>query len=338
MHARFAWAALALALVIGGAPAAASGARPALPEVRSKAMAVVDAETGGMIYGKAADEVRPIASTTKIFVAMVVRRRGIALDGWTAISSADAAAARGGARTRLDVREAFRNRDLLRAMLMASDNRAPTALGRAVGLDPPALVAAMNRLARELGLKRTRFVDPSGLRGNVSTARELALALRVALQDRVLREIMGTASATVVSKDRSERIDYHTTNRPLTAHRFRVTGGKTGFTTPAGYCYITGAEVGGRRVVTAFLGAPGKVTRFADFSRVADWLARGAPGVGVARRAPRPADRREAREPAPRAVRAAAPSLAARAQARPPGAESAAPRERRRATRRVASP
>ena len=258
-----------------------------LPEIHSKAMVVLDAETGGEIHGKSADEVRPIASTTKIFVAMVVRRRGLDLDGWTEITRADVEAAKGGARTRLDIRESFRNRDLLRAMLIASDNRAPTALGRAVGLDPPGLVAAMNKLARQLGLVRTRFIDPSGLHGNQSTAREMALALRAALEDRVLREIMGTPEATVISKDRSTRIDYHTTNLPLAVSRYHITGGKTGFTTPAGYCFITGAELAGRKVVTAFLGAPGKLTRFADFNRVAAWLERGAPGARLASKRPK---------------------------------------------------
>ncbi len=273
-----------LAVVVALGALAGPARAEDLPEIQSKAMVVLDADTGSEIHGKAADEVRPIASTTKIFVAMVVRKRGLALDGWTEINRVDAAAARGGSRTRLDLKESFRNRDLLRAMLIASDNRAPTALGRAVGLDPAALVAAMNKLAKELGLKHTRFVDASGLRGNQSTAREIALALRVALEDKVLREIMGTSEATIVSKDRSARIDYHTTNVPLAASKHRVVGGKTGYTRAAGYCYITGAELAGRKVVLAFLGAPGKLTRFADFGRVAAWLERGAPGSKLATR------------------------------------------------------
>jgi D-alanyl-D-alanine endopeptidase (penicillin-binding protein 7) len=275
-----------------------------LPEIQSKAMVVLDAETGREIHAKAADEVRPIASTTKIFVAMVVRRRGLPLDGWTEINRVDVESARGGARTRLDYRESFRNRDLLRAMLIASDNRAPTALGRAVGLAPRRLVAAMNKLAKDLRLVRTRFVDPSGLRGNQSTAREMAIALRAALEDKVLREIMATPEVTILSKDRSVRVDYHTTNLPLAMSKYHVIGGKTGFTTPAGYCYITAAELSGRRVVAAFLGAPGKLARFADFNRVAAWMERGGPGGKLAskrsRRAPDAEDGATRRRERPR--------------------------------------
>ena len=252
-----------------------------LPEVRSLSAAVLDGRTGAEIYGKAADEVRAIASTTKIFVAMVVRKKGIGLDDWTEITRADWTAARGGARTRLDIGQTFKNVDLLRAMLMASDNRAPTALARAVGLGPTELVAAMNQLARDLGLKKTRFTDVSGLRGNVSTAREMALALRAALADDVLRGIMSTDFVEIRSRSGYARLGYGTTNQSLLARKYKVVGGKTGYTTSAGYCFITGADIGGREVVMAFLGGDGKLTRFADFDRVAAWLAAGAPGGKV---------------------------------------------------------
>ena len=243
------------------------------PELRSKAAVVLDAESGAEIFAKDADQIRPIASTTKIFVAMVVRKRGLDLDAWTKITRDDVEEARGGARTRLDKGESFRNRDLMKAMLIASDNRAPTALARAVGLDPDDLVAAMNALAKELGLAHTRFTSPSGLRGNVSTARELATALGAALGDDVLRAIMGDEEATIRSKD-GARIDYTTTNVPLAAHRYDVIGGKTGYTTAAGYCFVAAARIDHHAVVMAFLGAEGKLTRFGDFNRVASWLER----------------------------------------------------------------
>lgn len=249
------------------------------PDVHSKAFVVIDAETGAEIWGKAPDDIRAIASTTKIFVAMAVRDKKIALDGWTEITKADARSARGGARTRLEVGEQYKNLDLLRAMLIASDNRAPTALGRAAGMNPEELVAAMNAVAKRLHLQRTRFTDPTGLRGNVSTAREMALALRAALEDDVLRGVMADPYEEVVAKGRRRGIGYGTTNQPLVAKKYDVVGGKTGFTEAAGYCYITAARFAGKEVVMAFLGAEGKLTRFADFNRVAAWLARGAPGA-----------------------------------------------------------
>jgi D-alanyl-D-alanine endopeptidase (penicillin-binding protein 7) len=241
---------------------------------------VLDAETGAEIFGKDADEIRPIASTTKIFVAMAVRKQ-LDLDGWTEITKVDAHHAIGGARTRLDIGQKFSNKDLLRAMLLASDNRAPTALGRGAGMTPDELVAAMNAIAKGLHLKRTKFTDPTGLHGNVSTARELATALRAALRDDVLRSIMGQDAADVVSKDHYAKIHYDSTNQPLVAKKWDVTGGKTGYTKPAGYCFITGARFDDREVVMAFLGADGKLARFGDFNRVAEWIDRGAPGAKI---------------------------------------------------------
>lgn len=270
----------ALAVVLAMPRIASADA--ALPKVRAHAVAVLDARTGAEIFAKDADQVRAIASTTKIFVAMVVRKKGLNLDAWTKIERSDVRAAIGGGRTRLDINESFQNRDLLRAMLIASDNRAPTALGRAVGLDSRGLIAEMNKLAKRLHLVRTRFTDASGLRGNVSTAREMAIALKAALDDEVLRKIMGDTFESVVSKDRSAKIGYVTTNLPLVLAKYDVIGGKTGYTTPAGYCFITAARFAGREVVVAILGARTKHARFEDFNRVAAWLDRGAPGSKIA--------------------------------------------------------
>ena len=70
------------------APAAWAGA--SLPRSNRASAVVLDAETGAEIFGKDADEIRAIASTTKIFVAMAVRKKGLDLDGWTEITQADA--------------------------------------------------------------------------------------------------------------------------------------------------------------------------------------------------------------------------------------------------------
>ncbi len=260
--------------VIVGGLAAPAMAEPRLPELHSRSAVVIDVSSGDAVFAKHADDVRPIASTTKIFVALAVREHDLDLDGWTTITKADAWAARGGSRTRLDVGETFTNRDLLRAMLISSDNRAPTALARAAGLDDDQLVAAMNKVAKRLQLAHTRFTDPNGLRGNVSTARELALALHAALQDDVLAQILGEESVVVIGKAGRPRIEYTSTNQPLRERTWDVIGGKTGFTDAAGYCFVTAARIAGREVVLAFLHSDGKNERFIDFDRLADWVDR----------------------------------------------------------------
>jgi len=242
-----------------------------LPNVQSEAAFIFDLARGAVVYAKNPDVEREIASTGKIFVALVVLERKLNLDGETRITDVDRAHAKKGARSRLKVGARIRNRDLLAAMLIGSDNRAPTALGRAVGLDPAQLTAAMTARAAKMGLVRTRFADPSGLRGNVSTAREIAMALAMAIRHPEIAMMVATRSYQVVSRDMRRAVHYNNTNRLLHGST-EVLGGKTGFTTAAGYCLITAADVDGRRLVMAFLGADGKLTRFADYRRVRLWL------------------------------------------------------------------
>jgi serine-type D-Ala-D-Ala endopeptidase (penicillin-binding protein 7) len=261
--------AVVAAVALGGvvAPAHADA-----PKLKSKAAIVVDARSGDVVWSKRADDVRDIASMTKIFVAMVVRERGLDLTGWSTISAADVAASDGGARTRLPEGSTWRNHDLLRAMLMVSDNRAPTALGRAVGLDTDQLIAAMNELARDLGLTRTRFVDTTGIGGNVSTARELAVALRKTLDDDVVAAIMTTTHVRIRSKDRKHKADYRHTVAALHDGKYTFHGAKSGHTRAAGYGFMAKVDVGTKTYVVAFLGTAAKKTRYVDFDKVASWL------------------------------------------------------------------
>jgi D-alanyl-D-alanine endopeptidase (penicillin-binding protein 7) len=238
----------------------------------------VDLDTGTELFAKNADEIRPNASVGKLFLALAVRGKSLPLDGVTAISEEDKRSASGGSRSRLPVGKSFVNHDLLRAMLISSDNRACTALGRAAGLGVAQLIAAMNAKARALGLKKTRFTDVTGLRGNVSTAREVAVALKAALADPVLAGVISTPTATVRSVGAQPvEVVYFSTNVPLrTQKRFPVLGGKTGYTDAARYCFAVAAKIGGRRVGMVFLGADGELTRFADFSRGVAWLEKAA--------------------------------------------------------------
>ena len=264
---------VALTTTASAGPKFAALTAEGLPNVQSASAFVVDLDSGTPLFGKNVDEIRSIASTSKLFVALVARRRGIDLEATTTITEQDATLARGGARTRLYVGHTFKNIDLLRAMLIASDNRAPSALGRAIGLTPAALIYEMNAVARELGLAKTRFSDCSGLNGNVSTAKEMAVILGETLKDPVLAEIMQTRSIEVSSADsKPRRIHYRNTNRPIHNERYEVLGGKTGYTDKAGYCLAIGTKVAGRRIGMVFLGAHGKLTRFGDFKRVFDWL------------------------------------------------------------------
>ncbi len=261
------------------------------PRVRSPVAIVLEADTGAEVWSKDGDEVREIASMTKIFVALVLRQKRLKLDAWSTIGADDVAAAEGGARTRLPEGETFRNRDLLRAMLMVSDNRAPTALARAVGLDRDQLVAAMNAYAAALGLTHTHFIDPTGIEGNTSTARELARALAVVLDDKVLARLMKVTHVRIKSKAGTSTVEYRTTVQPLRDRVYTVRGGKTGHTDDAGYCLLVSPVIDGKAYVMAFLGGKTRDVRFDDFGQVANWidLADGTSSATVAKAAKTPA-------------------------------------------------
>jgi serine-type D-Ala-D-Ala endopeptidase (penicillin-binding protein 7) len=241
------------------------------PNVQAKGALILDLDTGEELYGREADTPRRIASVGKLFLALAVRRKGIDLSKTTEIQDIDYHYARRGARSRLPKGKSFQNHDLLRAMLISSDNRACTALGRAAGLTPEQLVAAMNDEARRLGLTKTIFTDPTGLNGNESTPRETARALKAALADPVIAAVLAQPYAVVKSTDNQVLVEYVTTNLPLRAGREGILGGKTGYTDAARYCLAIAAKLGGRRIGMVFLGAEGELTRFADFRRGSDW-------------------------------------------------------------------
>lgn len=257
------------------APARADDA----PQLASPSVIVIDAATGDELYGRRADEVRPIASLTKIFVALALRHHHLALDKWTEINFDDAKASAGGAHTLLLEGQAFRNRDLLYAMLLSSDNRVPSALARSIGLSTEELIGELGHVAGDLGLLHTRFEDATGIHGNASTAREMALALRETLRDPLLARVMTTRHARVVSRSEEITASYTSTVAPLWDKRPKILGGKTGHTEGAGYCLLIEAEIANRVVVMALLGGKTADARFDDFAKLVAWLESNAPSA-----------------------------------------------------------
>jgi serine-type D-Ala-D-Ala endopeptidase (penicillin-binding protein 7) len=264
-----------LAIIFVAVTAASAIATPRLPEtaqLESPSVVILDAKTNQELFAKHADDPRAIASMTKIFAALVLRKHDLDLEAWTEINDIDAKTAEGGASTRLLRGESFRNLDLLHAMLLVSDNRVPTALARSVGMSPRTLLDEMNELAQTLGLEHTKFVDVTGIKDNQSTAREMAIVLGVALQDPVLAKIMRTRYARITSKNETVTIDYKSTVVPLWTKGLKIRGGKTGTTDAAGHCMIIGAKIHGREVLMAFLGGESESSRFTDFARAVHWL------------------------------------------------------------------
>jgi serine-type D-Ala-D-Ala endopeptidase (penicillin-binding protein 7) len=243
-----------------------------LPNVQAAGALVLDLDTGTELFAKKPDSERPIASISKLAAVLVAMDKGLALDELTTITQTDADVAKGGAKSRLLTGMTVSNLDLLHAGLLGSDNRAISAMGRSLGLSAADFAKEMTKKARSLGLKHTRFREPTGLsRENVSTPRETIALLQHALAHPTLAPILGRLeySAHPVSRP---PIVYTNTYKPAMRKHVDISGGKTGFNDFARYCLVIASKVDGRRTAMVFLGTEGKMTRFGDFARVADWL------------------------------------------------------------------
>jgi serine-type D-Ala-D-Ala endopeptidase (penicillin-binding protein 7) len=242
-----------------------------LPNVQALGALVVD-ENGRELFSRSPDHERPIASISKLAATLAVMDRGLELDGLTTITRSDVEVARRGARSRLLEGMTLSNRDLLHAALMGSDNRAIPALGRAVKLTPSQLADAMTAKARQLGLKKTRFHDPTGLSiENVSTPRETIAMLQAVMRNPVLGPITQRVEYDAHPVGKAP-ITYFNTYRPAIRNNVHVLGGKTGYNDDARYCLVLAAKIDGQTCYMSFLANEGKLTRFGDVARVADWM------------------------------------------------------------------
>src|SRR6185503_6666253 len=105
---------------------------------------------------------------------------------------------------------------------------------------------AMNAKAKQLGLRSTRFLEPTGLStGNVSTPREVIVMLKEVIGHPVLGPITrrDIYDAHPVGKP---PIRYGNTDRPAARRNVEVMGGKTGYNDDARYCLVIGTKVDGR--------------------------------------------------------------------------------------------
>ncbi len=249
------------------------------PDIKSPSVVVLSWDQGKILYERNADEVRPIASLSKMFASLVIDDE-CKID-WNTLhemSPENREAARGGDSSKLKTGWKFSIEDLMHAALMRSDNRAFPALAEACGMTPVQLGERMTSRARELGLAKTVFSEPTGLSpSNVSTAHEVALMLQEVTKRPRLQAIMAKRSywmtAHLPGGKRTQRYEIRNTDRLLQSRDFSVIGGKTGFTNLARYCLaiaLRTAEHGDLGMV--LMGAEGKLTRFADVRRIYQWL------------------------------------------------------------------
>jgi D-alanyl-D-alanine endopeptidase (penicillin-binding protein 7) len=240
------------------------------PVLRSQNVLVLDQDSGQVLYGKNAQSIVPIASITKLMTAMVTLDANLDLNEQVTVSQADVDLLKG-THSRLRVGAVLTRDDLLKLALMASENRAASALARSYPTGLDGFMLAMNHKARELGMTGTFFADPTGLtRANVSTADDLAKLVYAAHAYPVIRDYSTATSHQVRIGGRPTQ--FRNTNRLTMNSGWDIGVSKTGFINEAGRCLVMQAKLAGRAVIIVLLDSAGKYTRIADATRIRKWL------------------------------------------------------------------
>ncbi|MDE1982143.1 MAG: serine hydrolase [Betaproteobacteria bacterium] len=233
---------------------------------------VIDQTTQQVVYSKNPDPVHPIASITKLMTAVVVLESGQDLQEQLTVTQEDVDTLRF-SHSHLRVGAKASRLDFLRMALIASENRAASALGRSYPGGIQAFVARMNEEAAKLGMKNTHFEDSSGLNSdNVSTAHDLAILVSAAGTYPLISEITTTASVEVPVGFRGRRITFRNTNPLVAKAGWEIGLSKTGFINESGQCLVMQATINNHPMVIVLLDAHGHHARFIDATRVRKWL------------------------------------------------------------------
>jgi D-alanyl-D-alanine endopeptidase (penicillin-binding protein 7) len=243
------------------------GSQDAL-ELNSSVALVVDQDTSEVLFSKNDTAVLPIASLTKLMTGLVIADANLPMDEMLTIDEADAEVYRN---SRLAVGTTLSRGELMHLALMSSENRAANALGRTFPGGSEQFVLRMNAKARELGMRDTRYVEPTGLSSqNQSSARDLATLVSVAYERPILRSLSTSPSHQLALGTRT--LQYNNSNRLIRNPDWDIGLQKTGYISEAGRCLVMQAKVAGRKLIMVFLDSAGKLSRAQDAERVRRWV------------------------------------------------------------------
>jgi D-alanyl-D-alanine endopeptidase (penicillin-binding protein 7) len=239
-------------------------------KLKSSSVLIMDASDSSVLYSRHSDVPMPIASITKLMTALVVLDANQPLDEPIQITDADRDLPKGGA-SRLTVGTTLTRGDLMHLALMSSENRAAHALGNNYPGGMPAMVAAMNAKAAELGMASSHFVDPTGLSSqNVASPEDLTKLVIAASHNPNIREYSTDSHYAV--KVRRHMVEFRNTDNLVANPTWNIIVQKTGYIAEAGKCLVMAAVIEGRSVVIVLLDSLGKYTRVADAKRIKTWM------------------------------------------------------------------
>ena len=249
-------------------------------KLHAQSAVLMDGKSGRVLWEKNGDQVRPMASTTKIMTCILALEAGLGeKERVTQVSGY--AASQPQVHLGMRTGQRFFTRDLLHSLMLESHNDSAVAVAEAVAGSVPEFAKRMNQKARELGCTDTWFITPNGLDGtekdeqgmehtHSTTARDLATILNYCIlhspKSEEFLEITKTMDYHFQDADGKGSYQCHNHNN-LFSMMDGVLSGKTGFTGGAGYCYTGAVEDEGRVFTIAILGCgwpPHKTYKWSD--------------------------------------------------------------------------
>lgn len=245
------------------------------PNVEAEGVALIDATTGTILYGKNEHKILAPASTTKIMTALLVLENK-KLDDKVTIGKKPPFAE--GTSVALKEGEIYTVNDLLHGLLLESANDCAQALAESVAGSEEAFAKLMNIKAKELGALDTHFLNASGLYedGHVTTAYDLSLIMTEVVKNETFKKI----AKEPLYKFPPSNIDgtdkwVNNKNRLISPndsffYKYALCG-KTGYTTLSKHTYTAAAEKDGHILVLSMLSSQNKNDYFPDAKKLFEY-------------------------------------------------------------------
>ena len=241
----------------------------ALPPIAAKAYVLVDYNSGQTLVSQNPQQRIEPASLTKLMTAYVtfsaLKQKTLRPDQVVPVSVR--AWKSEGSRMFVEPNRPVTVEELLKGMIVQSGNDACVALAEAIAGSEEAFAQMMNREAQRLGMKNTNFVNSTGLPHpqHYTTAYDLSLVAHA-----IVRDFPEYYPLYALKEYRYNNISQSNRNRLLWVDP-TVDGMKTGFTENAGYCLISSARRGPRRLISVVLGANSESARASESQKLLNY-------------------------------------------------------------------
>lgn len=229
-------------------------------ELYAQSAVLMDADSGRVLFGKNENELRPMASTTKILTCIVALEQ-MEKNQIATVSKE----AQGQPKVRLGVKEneKYKVEDLLYSLMLESHNDSAVVIAEAISGNVDSFAKLLNEKAKEIGCEQSHFVTPNGLDDedsdgkHATTAVELSKIMKYCIVDSPMKnkflEITRTKEYSFSDVDGKRSFQCYNHNAFLDMMEGALTG-KTGFTSQAGYCYVGALKSEGRTFIVTLLG------------------------------------------------------------------------------------